>query len=106
MEGFSEGISNAGAAVSGAGFEKEALEAGRITAELLSGVAEEGGGVPFAPTELLLYIVSSVFSVLKENSGLILSFAAICLLSLFLSGLAKDNGLLNKSAGTDRKSVV
>lgn len=100
MEGFSEGISNAGAAVSGAGFEKEALEAGRITAELLSGLAEDGGRVAFAPTELLLYIVNSMFSVLKENSGLILSFAAICLLSLFLSGLAKDNGLLNKSAGT------
>lgn len=100
MEGLAEGIDNAGGAIVGAGFDSEALEAEKLTEQLFAGISQGATHVSFAPTELLLYIVNSIFAALKENSVLILSLAAICMMSVFLSGLAKENGLLNKSAGT------
>ncbi len=96
---LSEGINAAENAASNAGFSHEAMEAGEFTMELLQGIGESADGAVFAPAELLLYMVNSLFGAVKENSVLILSLAAICIMSAFLSGLAKQDGLLCKSSG-------
>ncbi len=98
MDGISEGIGAAQNAAQGAGFGEAAAEAGKFTADLLSGVSG-ADPVKFAPTELLLYMVSSLLSAVQENSELLMSLAAVCIISTFLAGLARKDGLLAKSAG-------
>ena len=99
MDGIAEGIGAAQSAAEGVGFSDAATQAGEFTTELLYGLGSNADSAGFAPAELLIYILNSLFDAIKENSAELLALAAMCIMGAFLSGLVKQNGLLSRSAG-------
>lgn len=88
-EEWLEGAGAVGSAASNAGFSEAAEAAGRAAEALLRG---QTGNLP---AELLLYAVKNVSALLREHAAPILTLAAICVLSAFLSKLSAQGGLLS-----------
>jgi len=99
MDGITEGIGAAQNAAEAVGFSDAASQAGKFTAELLYGLGSNADSAAFAPAELLIYVLSTVFAAIRDNSAELLSLAALCITGAFLAGLAKQDGLLSKSSG-------
>lgn len=91
-EGILAGAGAVGTAASNAGFAEAASAAENAAAALLQGDAEN------LPAAFLLYVIERILSLMHENAAPVLTLAAVCIFSAFISGLSSQNGLLSKDA--------
>ena len=91
-EGLLEGAGAVSNAAANAGFAEAASAAENAAAALLQGNTES------LPAEFLFYVVERVLSLMRENAAPVLTLAAVCIFSAFVSRLSAQNGLLSKDA--------